>query len=466
MSVRYDHTKKVVPKNLIISFALITTCFALWGAANNMTDLLVTVFKQVKGMSSLQASIIQTVFYGAYFLAPIPAALIIKKCGYKTGGIVGLSLYALGAFLCYPASQADSFSFFLTAFYVFAFGCAMIETSVAPFILSMGPKETATQRINLAQSFNPVGSLGGICLGKFVILKHLTSSEEMAILEGAEKAAAQSHDLGLVVNAYAIVGVIALIVAAAIAFKKFPVIAEEQNHSSVKASIGRLVKNKNYMFSVMAQFFYVAAQIGIWTFIVPYVMASGAGYDNSNDAANFYIYSLFAFVFMRFVYTGLMKFIDPARLLSVAMVLSCLFTLLTIHSSGMLGVISVVMISATMSLGFPTIYGLGLMGLEGDDKKIGGSGIIMAIVGGAILVPLQGFMNDGKLPTGDFILDRVLNTLFSPIKSVFDAIGFEYSPANSYYMPLFCFVIIAIYGFMAHKKEADVGIIHETNQAK
>ena len=431
-----------------------------------MTDLLVTVFKQVKGMSSLQASIIQTVFYGAYFLAPIPAALIIKKFGYKVGGVTGLLLYAAGAFLCYPASQADSFSFFLTAFYVFAFGCAMIETSVAPFILSMGPKETATQRINLAQSFNPVGLLAGIFLGKLVILKHLTPKAEMAALEGDPLAEAQSHDLGLVVTAYAIVGIVALVIAVAIVLKKFPTISEEQNHSSVGASIGRLLKNKNYLFSVVAQFFYVAAQIGIWTFIVPYVMASGAGYDNSNDAANFYIYSLFCFVFMRFVYTGLMKFIDPARLLTAAMVVTCIFTLLTINSAGMLGVISVVMISATMSLGFPTIYGLGLTGLEGDDKKIGGSGIIMAIVGGAILVPLQGFMNDGELPTGAFILDKILNTLFTPVKAVFDSIGFEYSAANSYYMPLVCFVIIAIYGVVAHQKEEETGIIHETNDAE
>jgi len=470
-----------IGKGLVVPFALITTCFALWGAANNMTDLLVTVFKQVKEMSSLQASVIQTAFYFAYFLAPIPAAFFLKKFGYKASAVGGLVLYAVGAFLCYPASQVDSFSFFLVAFFTFAFGCAILETSVAPFILAMGPKETSTQRINLAQSFNPVGSVGGIMLGKFVILQHLTSPERMASLEGAEKAAAQAQDLGLVVNAYAVVGLIALVVAIAIFMRKFPDIKGEESHSTVSESLSRLIKNKNYIFSVIAQFFYVAAQIGIWTFIIPFALASGSdfkatlcdfklfggdvnitlGSSDANEAWGYYFLSIICILIGRFIYTALMKKFDPARLLSVGMGLAIFFTACAIFGSGNFAVFSVVMISLVMSLGFPTIYGLGLTGLEGDDRKVGGSGIIMAIVGGAILVPLQGLMNDGRLPDGDFFVDAFIRTIFTPVKGIFDSIGFSYSSANSYLMPLTCFIIILVYSFIAHNKEEEEGILHE-----
>ncbi|NQZ56790.1 MAG: L-fucose:H+ symporter permease [Lentisphaeraceae bacterium] len=460
--MEYDHTKEVVPKKLMFSFALITLCFALWGAANNMTDLLVTVFRQVKGMSALEASLIQTAFYGAYFCAPIPAALIIKKFGYKQGAVCGLLLYATGAFLCLPASQVDSFSFFLFAFYVFAGGCAIVETSVAPYILSMGPKETATQRINLAQAFNPVGSVSGILLGKFVILANLTPKATFDSLEGAEKIAAQNHDLSFVVQAYMIIGIIGLVVALMILFKKLPNVehSDDVHHVKVSTSIKRLLANKNYLCSVVAQFCLVGAQIGVWTYVVPYVMDAKVGYDDAASAWWFYFISLCAFLLMRFVCTLLMKFIDPARLLSFFAILAGVFTLGTIYGSGWLGVISVVGISACMSLMFPTIYGLGLTG-TGDDKKVGGSGIIMAIVGGAILVPMQGFMNDGQLPQGDFILNVILRNLFSPLKSLLDSLGFHYSVANSYSMPLICFAVIAIYGFIAHKQEEKSGIIHD-----
>ena len=446
--------KEVVPKKYLLSFVLITFCFALWGAANNMTDLLVTVFKQVKGMSALEASLIQTAFYGAYFCAPIPAALLIFKYGYKVGAVAGLFLYALGAFLCFPASQADSFSFFLFAFYVFAGGCAIVETSVAPYILSMGPAETATQRINLAQAFNPVGSICGIFLGKIVILAHLTLPDVMQTLTPAEKVVAQANDLSLVVQAYAIVGVIGLLVGLTILFKKLPSVEQKlqnQEMPSIRSAVKRLVKNNNYKFSVVAQFFYVGAQIGVWTFVVPYVMEAHIGFDQADSAWWFYLASLLLFLASRFVCTALMNYIRPEKLLTICSCLAGVFSIGAIFGAGWLGVISVVLVSACMSLMFPTIYGLGLQG-TGEDKKVGGSGIIMAIVGGALLVPMQGFMTDGKLPEGDFFLNVILRNMFSPLQSLLEQFNFSYSTANSYILPLICFAVVGAYGRYAYKK--------------
>mgnify|MGYP006134016945 CR=1 FL=1 len=444
--------EQVVPKKYLVSFVLITFCFALWGAANNMTDLLVTVFKQVKGMSALEASLIQTAFYGAYFCAPIPAAFLIYKYGYKTGTVVGLLLYAIGAFLCFPASQADSFSFFLFAFYVFAGGCAIVETSVAPYILSMGPPETATQRINLAQAFNPVGSICGIFLGKVVILTHLTQPELMQTLAPAEKAVAQANDLSLVVQAYAIVGVIGLLVGLTILFKKLPKVEPAHSKYNVSAALKRLSRNSNYKFSVVAQFFYVGAQIGVWTFVVPYVMEAQIGFDQADSAWWFYLASLLLFLASRFVFTALMNTIRPEKLLTIASYLAAIFSLGAILANGWLGVISVVLVSSCMSLMFPTIYGLGLQS-TGEDKKIGGSGIIMAIVGGALLVPMQGFMTDGKLPEGDFFLNIILRNLFTPLQSLFDQLSFNYSTANSYLLPVICFAVVGAYGRYAHQQQ-------------
>ena len=444
--------EQVVPKKYVVSFILITFCFALWGAANNMTDLLVTVFKQVKGMSALEASLIQTAFYGAYFCAPIPAALLIFKYGYKVGAVSGLFLYALGAFLCFPASQADSFSFFLFAFYVFAGGCAIVETSVAPYILSMGPAETATQRINLAQSFNPVGSICGIFLGKIVILAHLTQPEVMQLLAPVDKVVAQANDLSLVVQAYAIVGVIGLIVGLTLLFKKLPNVEQKQLSPSIYQALKRLAKNGNYKFSVVAQFFYVGAQIGVWTFVVPFVMEAQIGFELADSAWWFYLTSLVLFLLSRFVFTFLMNYIRPEKLLTLCAYVAGIFSLGAILGSGWLSVSCVVLISGCMSLMFPTIYGLGLQG-TGEDKKVGGSGIIMAIVGGALLVPMQGFMTDGKLPEGDFFLNVMLRNLFTPLQSLLDQLSFNYSTANSYLLPVICFAVVGAYGRYAHKQQ-------------
>ncbi|WOH35708.1 L-fucose:H+ symporter permease [Thalassotalea fonticola] len=419
----------IIGKGLMLPFILITACFALWGAANNMTDLLVPSFQKVLSMSQAQSSLVQMAFYGAYFLMALPAAFLIQKYSYKTGVIIGLFIYAAGAALCYPASIAMSFNFFLLAFYVFAAGCAILETVAAPYILTMGPAATATRRINLAQSFNPVGSICGLFLGKFIILDGLNSADAdaRAAMSSDALAAIQTQELSNVVSAYLIVGVISFILGAIILFKKFPKAQSAEKLEGLGASFSRLIKNKNWLSAIVAQFFFVGCQIGVWTYTVKYILANNPSITTESAASDYMIVGLVLFIASRFICTALMKVIDPARLLSAIAFIAMLLTCVVIFIGGTVGCYALVAISACMSLMFPTIYGLGLTGV-GEDRKLGGSGIIMAIVGGAILVPLQGLLVDAS------------------------------SVNLSYVMPLFSFVIVAIYGLVAHKKEEEAGI--------
>jgi FHS family L-fucose permease-like MFS transporter len=425
-----SNNASIIDKGLLLPFILVTACFALWGAANNMTDLLVPSFQKVLSMSQVQSSLVQMAFYGAYFLMALPAAFLIQKYSYKTGVVIGLFIYALGAALCYPASLAMSFNFFLVAFYVFAAGCAILETVAAPYILSMGPAETATRRINLAQSFNPVGSICGLFLGKFIILDGLNSADADARAAMSTDAllAIQNQELSNVVTAYLIVGVISLLLGATILVKKFPKGQSTERLDGLGASFSRLIKNKNWISAVVAQFFFVGCQIGVWTYTVKYILANNPSITTESAASDYMIIGLVLFIASRFICTALMKVIDPARLLSIIAVIAMLLTAVVIWVGGTAGCYALVAISACMSLMFPTIYGLGLTGV-GEDRKLGGSGIIMAIVGGAILVPLQGVLVD------------------------------ETSVNFSYIMPITCFFVVFVYGLIAHQKEAEAGIL-------
>ena len=463
-----------------ICFALLIIPFALWGAANNMTDMLVPAFQKVMSMSQLQSSLIQFAFYGAYFCMALPAAWITKKFSYKTGIVVGLLIYAAGAALCYPASAAMSFDFFLVAFYVFAGGCAILETTVAPYVISMGPVASATRRINLAQSFNPVGSLCGLVLGKTVILAGLgaAGAEERERMGADELQALQSQELSNVVTAYLIVGAVSILLALAIILKKFPKGAEVGGQSDNPQhawgpTLSRLFKNKNWVLSVITQFFYVGCQIGCWTYTIAYLKvnnkegleravaaatALGEKATIESEASWYMIFGLILFVISRFICTALMKVMDPARLLSVIALIAVGLCAVVVWVGGGVGGYALVGISACMSLCFPTIYGLGLTGLDDNDRKLGGSGIIMAIVGGAILVPIQGFMVDGKLPVGDFVITVFLRAIMTPIKAILDTVGFHYSVNNCYIMCMVCFAMVCVYGWIAHQKEEEVGI--------
>ena len=399
---------KVVEKRYLLPFILVTSLFALWGLANNMTDTLLAAFKRIMDMSDTQTSFIQMAFYGAYFCLALPAALFISRHSYKSGVILGLVLYALGAILFLPAAGVGSYAFYLIAIYIMAAGCSVLETTANPYIMSMGSAETATRRLNIAQSFNPFGSIVGILVSKYFILQDIS--------------------LYSVSGTYAAVGVVLLAIMVVMLFVRMPEGKPIANSQQPKANIlKRLVKNKGYVWGVVAQFFYVGAQIGVWSFTIRLVMKE-LDYVEA-QAATLYLVSIIGFCASRFVYTWLMKFVAPVRLLAVGAALSAVCALLVALTGGWVAVVALILISVFMSLMFPTIYGIALGSLshtdstDDDDVKIGASGLIMAILGGALLTPLQGM--------------------------VIDATG---SVNLSYLVPLGCFIVVLCYALYATKK--------------
>ena len=388
---------KVIERKNILPFVLVTSLFALWGLANNMTDTLLAAFKRIMDMSDTQTSFIQMAFYGAYFCIALPAALFIRKHSYKSGVILGLILYALGAILFLPAAGVESYAFYLIAIYIMAAGCSVLETTANPYIMSMGSVDTATRRLNIAQSFNPMGSILGIIVSKYFILKDIS--------------------LYSVSGTYAAVGGVLLVIMVVMLFARMPEGKDASNDTSLRATFGRLLKNKHYMGGVIAQFFYVGAQIGVWSFTIRLVMKE-LGYVEA-QAATLYLISIIGFCTSRFIYTWLMKYIAPQRLLLIGAILSTTCSLIVVFSAGWIAVIALVLVSVFMSLMFPTIYGIALGSVtqseHADDTKIGASGLIMAILGGALITPVQGMVSD--------------------------AAGINIS----YIVPMVCFVVVMIY---------------------
>lgn len=412
-------------------FILVTSLFFLWGLANNMTDTLLAAFKRIMSMSDFQTSWIQLAFYGSYFLLALPAAVLIKKYSYKSGVLTGLGLFIIGALLFYPASITMAYGHFLAALFILAGGLSILETASNPYIIAMGPEETGTRRLNLAQSFNPIGSITGVLLSKIFILSHLnlSSAEERAQMGAEQLKTIQSEELTSVMGPYVGVAFILVIIWLLVKFTNMPRASEVFAKVELGTSIKRLLKNKNYCWAVIAQFFYMGAQIGVWSFTIRYVMQELS--LNEDDSSTYYLASLILFSLCRFVFTGLMKYFTPRALLTTSAALGIISTLIVIYGSGMTGVIALVCISGFMSLMFPTIYGLGMMGL-GNDAKIGGSGLIMAILGGAVLTAVQGQVSDTT---------QSINMAF--------------------FVPLICFVVVAVYGFIQknlEKKESKVKV--------
>lgn len=399
---------KVIERRYLLPFVLVTSLFALWGLANNMTDTLLAAFKKIMQMSDTQTSFIQMAFYGAYFCLALPAALFIRKHSYKSGVILGLCLYALGAILFLPAASAASYAFYLIAIYIMAAGCSVLETTANPYIMSMGSPETATRRLNIAQSFNPIGSILGILVSKYFILRDIS--------------------LYSVSGTYAAVGVVLIAIMVVMLFAKMPEGKDDSRvqGSRVQDSFRRLFNNKKYIGGVIAQFFYVGAQIGVWSFTIRLVMKELDMVEA--QAATLYLISIIGFCASRFVYTWLMKFVEPRRLLVVGSVLSAVCALLVVLTGGWLCVVALVLISVFMSLMFPTIYGIALGSVSEsehpDDTKIGASGLIMAILGGALLTPLQGLVSDHSginmsylVPMGCFLVVLTYSLMVQRFKS-------------------------------------------------
>ena len=368
---------KVIPKKYAVPFWLVTSLFLLWGLANNMTDTLLSAFKKIMSMSDTQTTFIQFAFYGSYFCFALPAALFIKKHSYKSGVLLGLGLYAAGAILFLPAAKAASYAFYLIAIYIMAGGCSVLETTANPYILSMGDPETATRRLNIAQAFNPFGSILGILLSKFFILRDIS--------------------LYSVSGTYTALGFVLVVILVAMLFAKMPE-GRDESEFSLKSSFRRLIRNRIYRGGVVAQFFYVGAQICVWSFTIRIVMEE-LGIAES-EASGIYLATIVGFAISRFIYTYLMKFFKPSKLLvfgGIMSALCCLFVAFA-ADSGWLIVVGLIGISFFMSLMFPTIYGLALENITSgeypEDAKIGASGLIMAILGGSLLPMVQGVISD------------------------------------------------------------------------
>ncbi|GAA5219439.1 L-fucose:H+ symporter permease [Membranihabitans marinus] len=420
----------VVSKKVLLPFILITSLFALWGFANDITNPMVSAFKKILELDNFQASLVQLAFYGGYGTMALPAAIFIKKYSYKKGILLGLVLYAFGAILFYPAAVYQQYYFFLAALYILTFGLAFLETTANPYILSMGDEATSTQRLNLAQAFNPMGALAGLYVAQTFILGSLQSDDvDFSAISDDAKALIKSQDLMVIRDPYVILGIFVLLMLALIAFVKMPESAD-QSKSSVGESIRRIFKKKHFVGGVIAQTFYVGAQIMCWTYIYQY--AETLGIDNQTTV--YYAMSaLIVFLLGRWICTFLLQYVNAGRLLMILSLGAILCTLGTIFIPGMGGLYSLVAISFCMSLMFPTIYGIALKGL-GEDAKYGSAFLVMAIVGGAIMPSLQGLILDmGGPGYEDVVLMGVSEVKFS------------------FVLPLFCYVVVAVYGLRSYR---------------
>lgn len=448
-----DNNAPIVPKQNLIPFILLVSCFVLWGLLNNMTDNLVPAFEKIFSMDSSLATWVQVAFYGAYAVLAIPAAIIIKKFSYKTGVLVGLGLYMFGALGYVPASLTQNYYMFLVSIFVLASGLSILETSCNPYVISMGPSSTAVRRLNLAQMFNPMGSLTGLFLGKYVILSQLNPSTavERAKMPEDVKAAIISDELFWLSLPYVALVLIAAAIFMTIKFHKMPEGADTEHNPHLKQSFKRLLSIPRYYYGVITQFFYVGVQITVWTFTIKYVRAVFPALKE-HEAALYGIYALVLFICARVVCTALMKKLNPGSMMATLALAGILVSLGTIFLPGMGGVWCLVAISGCMSLMFPTIYGIALRDL-GPEVKLGASGLIMAILGGAVITQIHGFVIDklqitklankgyeyvkgGELKLQEFI-DSVPKEVSEPCV--------ESALRTSFFIAVACFIVVLVY---------------------
>lgn len=412
----------------IVPFILVTSCFALWGFANDITNPMVKAFSKIFRMSATDGALVQVAFYGGYFAMAFPAAMFIRRYSYKAGVLVGLGLYALGALLFYPAKMTGEYYPFLAAYFILTCGLSFLETSSNPYILSMGTEETATRRLNLAQSFNPMGSL----LGMFVAMNFIQAklnpldTAARAQLDDAQFAAVKESDLSVLIAPYLAIGIVIFAMFMLILIKKMPHNGDKNHDINFVPTLRRIFSLPHYREGVIAQFFYVGVQIMCWTFIIQYgtpiLMAEGMTEQAAEVMSQQYnIIAMVIFCCSRFICTFLLRYVNTGQLLMILAIAGGALVCGVIFMHNIYGLYCLVGVSACMSLMFPTIYGIALTGL-GDDAKFGAAGLIMSILGGSVLPPLQAS-----------IIDR--GELFGmPAVNV------------SFVLPFICFVVIAIYG--------------------
>ena len=417
----------------ILPFILVTSCFALWGFANDITNPMVKAFSKIFRMSVTDGALVQVAFYGGYFAMAFPAAIFIRKYSYKAGILFGLGLYASGAFLFYPAMLSGSYYPFLSAYFILTCGLSFLETSSNPYILSMGTEETSTRRLNLAQSFNPMGSLLGMWVAMNFIQAKLNPMDtaQRATLSESEFAAVRDADLSVLITPYLIIGAIIAAMLIIIRLTRMPRNGDQNHNINFIPTLKRIFSIPRYREGVIAQFFYVGVQIMCWTFIIQYgtriFMAEGMSEQEAEVLSQQYnIIAMVLFCISRFVCTFILRFINPGRLLALLAIAGGIFTLGVITFQDVKGMYCLVAVSCCMSLMFPTIYGIALKGM-GDDAKFGAAGLIMAILGGSVLPPLQARIID----CGTLLNMPAVNL--------------------SFVLPLICFVVITIYGFRSIK---------------
>ena len=428
-----DSILKAGGVSYVLPFILITTCFALWGFANDITNPMVKAFSKIFRMSVTQGSLVQVAFYGGYFCMALPAAMFIRKFSYKAGVLVGLGLYALGALLFLPAKSVGVYGFFLIAYFIMTCGLSFLETSCNPYILSMGSEETSTRRLNFAQCFNPIGSLMGMYVAmNFIQARlHPASTAERALLDDTGFEAMKQADLNVLTGPYWVVGIVIIVMFVLILVARMPKNADQDHDMHIVPVLGRLLHRPRYWEGVIAQFFYVGVQIMCWTFIIQYgtrvFMAEGMDERSAEVLSQTYnIIAMVLFVSCRFRCTWLMKYLQPPKLLTIFAIGGMIATAGVIFLQNRLGLYCLVAVSGFMSLMFPTIYGIALGGL-GDDAKFGAAGLIMAILGGSVLPPLQAW-----------IIDK-------------GTVGFLPAVNASFILPFICFIVVCLYGVRSTK---------------
>lgn len=418
----------------IVPFVLITSCFALWGFANDITNPMVKAFSKIFRMSVTEGALVQVAFYGGYFAMAFPAAMFIRRYSYKAGVMLGLGLYALGALMFFPAKLTGSYYPFLMAYFILTCGLSFLETSSNPYILSMGDESTATRRLNLAQAFNPIGSLMGMYVAMNFIQNRLNPMDtaERAQLSAEDFAAVRDADLETLIAPYLIIGLVIAAVLLLIYFTRMPKNNDQSHNMDLKPTLKRIFSMPRYREGVVAQFFYVGAQIMCWTFIIQYgtrLFMSGGMEEQAAEVLSqkYNIIAMGIFCASRFICTFLLRYLNPGLLLRTLAVLAGVFTIGVITLQNIYGMYCLVGVSACMSLMFPTIYGIALQGL-GDDAKFGAAGLIMAILGGSVLPPLQASIID---------MGTVLGM---PAVNV------------SFILPLICFIVVTVYGHRAYRR--------------
>ena len=419
--------------SFLIPFVMITACFALWGFANDVTSPMVKAFSKIFRMSVTEGAFVQVAFYLGYFVMAFPAAIFIQKYSFKAGVMIGLGLYAIGALLFIPAKMTGIYYPFLLAYFIMTCGLSFLETSCNPYIYCMGSEDTATRRLNLAQAFNPIGCLAGMYVAMEYVQARMSpmDSSTRKTLTEAQFNIIRDHDLDVLIQPYVFIGAAVVLLLVLIRVTTMPKHGDTHSVKKLSTSIRELYDMANYREGVIAQFFYIGAQVMCWTFIIQYgthiFMNEGMDEKAAEILSQKYnILALAFFTVSRFICTWFLKYIQPGRLLMILAVIAACATAGVILFTDRNGLYCLVAISATMSLMFPTIYGIALRGV-GENVKVGGAGLIMSILGGSVFPPLQAAFIDMKV-----------SWLGLPPTNV------------SFILVLICFIVVAAYGHRAY----------------